>query len=144
MPVPVEAARLLLCVHSLLSRSNAMSIPSKLAIFLGLNSGKKNHKKRFHGEPFCRYSRHVGIEQLEGRCMLAVTYLKVGTVHTFTGDGTDDMLTLTSTNTDFSQITYDLGDGIAHPLSIAAGESVVYDGDGGTDTLILNGSPGND
>src|SRR5262245_711585 len=83
--------------------STAMSL-SRFVANLFSRDSVKNSRKRRSGRRSSRAFSRIGIEQLEDRRLLAITYMKVATVHTFTGDGADDTLTL-SFNASFSQLT---------------------------------------
>lgn len=120
-----------------------MSISRFMAGLFSRNSVKSSRKRRA-GRAASRSRSRIGVEQLEDRRLLAITYMKVASVHTFTGDGADDSLTL-SFNSTFTQLTYNFNDGSGDTVvPFLAGDSITFDGDGGADALTLNGPSTND
>jgi hypothetical protein len=79
------------------------------------------------------------VEQLEDRRPLAITPVFAAGVLTFTGDGADDTLVITSNNATSSDIDFS-GTGIVGTVNQAGVTAIVINLDGGTDSVTLNGS----
>jgi hypothetical protein len=79
------------------------------------------------------------VEQLEDRRALAITPVFAAGVLTFTGDGADDTLVITSNNATSSDVDFS-GTGIVGTVNQAGVTAIVINLDGGTDAVVLNGS----
>ena len=106
----------------------------------GQRASRAQRAGRRYAHRFDRVSRGRGfVEQLEDRRPLAITPVFAAGVLTFTGDGANDTLVITSNNATSSDVDFS-GTGIVGTVNQAGVTQVVIDLDGGTDAVVLNGS----
>src|SRR5687768_17019641 len=106
----------------------------------GQKSGRAQRVGRRYAKTHSRVRRLGGfVEHLEDRRPLAITPVFAAGVLTFTGDGANDSLVITSNNATSSDVDYS-GTGIAGTINQAGVTAIVINLDGGTDSVTLNGS----